>query len=148
MFSLLTAFIGYYFFKKGSAMEAKWQQAAAQWFPATAMLTGYEERMSQIPGSVTMLYYPKVDFLIREGHRISTVASYGGTPVKYKQGDQIPITYNPQDPRQIQITNDGNANFLYTGLKVLGLVMAISMLFAAIVEFIVYGVLIYFRFFK
>ncbi|MEV0385848.1 DUF3592 domain-containing protein [Nonomuraea sp. NPDC050643] len=53
-------------------------------------------------------YYPTVEFAVG-GRRYTFVSSTGGNPPSHKEGESVPVAYDPDDPSDARIASFGSA---------------------------------------
>jgi hypothetical protein len=72
-------------------------------------LSGARETSAQVVGnhlrsaSRKPSYYPVLRFQTHEGTPHEVVSPVGSNPPRYREGDQVPLLYNPANPQQVRI---------------------------------------------
>ncbi|ADO67941.1 DUF3592 domain-containing protein [Stigmatella aurantiaca] len=50
-------------------------------------------------------YYPVLRYLTQEGAQHEVVSPVGSNPPRYREGDRVPLLYNPANPQDVRIHN-------------------------------------------
>lgn len=119
---------------------------------------GYRQRSKSKEGSVPAVgfvvemvptyingrkfYNPKVAFTTHRGQNVVFVSDSGASWKTFQINQQIEIFYKPENPHQAGIKSDTSANLLYPVLMILGGLMAVGMLFFAVIEVFVFYVIL------
>lgn len=129
--------MAFWLYRKGRAILAEQQKRILSGVFTVATVTGYLEKPSANSEYDSILYFPKLIFVTNEGRQISTVADYGANWQSYKIGEQTKISYNPQNPQQVDLLNHTPSKVLLPAVMGIGLYTAISCGIAAIFEIII-----------
>jgi len=71
----------------------------------------------------SVMYYPSFEFITAAGEKIQIQSSFGSNPAGYSVGQQVKISYDPQNPGKAEIDSTTSRYLLTIVLAIFGLVL-------------------------
>lgn len=136
MGGLFLSFLGFIFFLMGFFGRRKAKKRLKNYPFTVAIIGGYETNHT----TDGILFHPKLFFTTRDGKNISAASTYGSSLQPYRQGDQVQIIYNPQNPYEAELLKDASRTTLHLIFMIFGGGFMFSGIFIAIIEFIFIGI--------
>ena len=90
------------------------------------IVTDLRVRSSGSHDDVDIVYYPVLKFTTHDGRQVQTEARTGSSPAPARDGDQVTVRYDPEDPASADIAGS------WGGLFVNGLFVALGSVFTVV----------------
>lgn len=101
---------------------------------AEGLVTAVRTRSSGTGHDISVVFYPVVEFTTRDGHQVQTETRTGRSPAPAREGDQVTIEYDPEDPASADLAGSWSGLLLYgifigmgTLFTVIGIVVQVAM---------------------
>ena len=92
---------------------------------AEGVVTDVRARSSGKSGDPGIVFYPVLQFTTRDGRQVQTEARTGRSPAPAREGDRVPVQYDPEDPASADIAGSWSGLLLYGVFVVLGSIFTV-----------------------